>query len=207
MRPRERARNFSGRRGGNLGLGLGLNERHGQNDQRNGTGKSRGQTDQADSPYFVGLLLFCGYLLILAYTSTLTAMGNLRPMPNDLGVTLRTGAACWRLYSNAPPGGPPVGLGQGRIRLPGQWPQGFRSAPRRPPGWGREPHTGAANRYPFDPGGVPQRAASRGLRRGSLRLAIEPAAHCVDARLDQVADHRQRAHHVSIKRAVADRHL
>ena len=28
-------------------------------------------------------------------------MGNLRPMPKDLLVTLRTGAACWRLYSTA----------------------------------------------------------------------------------------------------------
>ena len=36
---------------------------------------------------------------VLAYTCTLTAMGNLRPMPNDFEVTFSTGAACWRLYS------------------------------------------------------------------------------------------------------------
>lgn len=34
------------------------------------------------------------------YTCTLTAMGNLRPIPNDLRVTFSTGAACWRLYSD-----------------------------------------------------------------------------------------------------------
>jgi hypothetical protein len=30
----------------------------------------------------------------LDYTCTLTAMGNLRPIPNDLAVTFNTGAAC-----------------------------------------------------------------------------------------------------------------
>ena len=38
-------------------------------------------------------------------------------------------------------------------------------------------------------------------------FAVEPAADGIDARLDQIADHRQRAHHVAVERAIAHGHL
>jgi predicted transcriptional regulator len=40
-----------------------------------------------------------------------------------------------------------------------------------------------------------------------LAVSIEPIADGVDARLDQIADDRQSANHVAVKRAVAHRHL